>query len=422
MSPGDRLTLTAQKPAAGGRMIARHEGAVVLVAATIPGETVEAVVERVQRGTIWARTTRVIERSPDRVDTSGDGSCGGAVLAHVGYDRQLALKREIIRDAFSRIGRLSLPDDFPVFPSPVDGYRMRARLHVHRGEIGFFREGTHELCDPSITRQLLPDTIDSLHDLADALKDVPGVVVSEVEVAENCPATARALHLDLPEAADPSRLGSLRAIRGVTGVSCGSVRSYRSLVLSGSPFVKDLIALPSSTVKVSLTRHAHSFFQANRFLIADLLAAVVELVTKGRVLDLYAGVGLFAVALATRGTDVVAIEGERQSADDLKANAAGLQGVLNARHQAVETYLAVERPKGIETVIVDPPRTGLSKEALAGTIAVGAPRILYVSCDVATLARDAKLLVEAGYRVGAVSAYDLFPNTAHIESVVVFDR
>src|SRR5687767_5589567 len=106
MTPGDQLTLTIEKPAAGGRMIARHDGAVVLVSAAIPGETVAATVEKVQRGTVWARTTRVIAPSPDRIEAEGDWSCGGSVFAHVRYPRQLALKTEIIRDALTRIGRL----------------------------------------------------------------------------------------------------------------------------------------------------------------------------------------------------------------------------------------------------------------------------------------------------------------------------
>src|SRR6476659_327525 len=106
MRPGDRLTLTIEKPAAGGRMIARHEGAVVLVAGTIPGETVESAVERVQRGTIWARTLRVVEPSADRIGDAEEQPCGGNVLAHVRYARQLDIKRDIIRDAFARIGKV----------------------------------------------------------------------------------------------------------------------------------------------------------------------------------------------------------------------------------------------------------------------------------------------------------------------------
>lgn len=423
MTPGDQLTLTIEKPAAGGRMIARHEGAVVLVSAAIPGETVAATVEKVQRGTVWARTTRVIDPSPDRIEPDGDWSCGGSVFAHVRYQRQLALKADIIRDAFTRIGRMPAPDSLPVTGSPIDGYRMRARLHVVRGRIGFFREGTHVLCDPAPTRQLLPSTIDALARLTVALQRLPRGEVAEVEVSENCAADERAFHLELAPDADPSRLGSLAAIEGVTGVSCGHALNPHVLVLSGSPIIADTISVPlaSGPIAVTLSRHAHSFFQGNRFLLADLIGAVVDAVPSGRVLDLYAGVGLFSAALAARGRgDVTAIEGDRTAADDLERNVARAGGTISARHQSVETYLATDPPAGIETVVVDPPRTGMSKQALAGALALGAGRMVYVSCDVATLARDARTLVDAGYALTSVRAFDLFPNTAHVETLAVF--
>src|SRR5687767_10082038 len=123
MRPGDRLTLSVEKPAAGGRMIARHDGAIVLVSAAIPGETVDAEVEKIQRGTIWARAIRVVTASADRVMPAGDSACGGNVFSHIAYDRQLTLKRDIIRDAFTRIGRMTTRDDLPVAGSAADGYR-----------------------------------------------------------------------------------------------------------------------------------------------------------------------------------------------------------------------------------------------------------------------------------------------------------
>ena len=178
MHRGDRLTLTIERPAAGGRMIARHEGAIVFVAGAIPGEVVEAEVEKVQRGTGWAITRRVIERSPDRVPDAADGTspsdggCGGCVMAHIDYERQRAIKAAIIADAFRRLGRITLEAPVSVAASPIDGYRMRARLHVRNGRIGFFREGTHSLCQPGPTRQLRPDTLAVLTALELALKTI----------------------------------------------------------------------------------------------------------------------------------------------------------------------------------------------------------------------------------------------------------
>jgi 23S rRNA (uracil1939-C5)-methyltransferase len=425
MTSGDRVTLTVEKPAAGGRMIARHDGAIVLVSGAIPGEVVEAEVEKVQRGTAWARVTRVLQPSTDRVAVDHDWACGGNVLAHVAYGRQVALKRQILEDALIRIGRITPPADIAVAPSAVEGYRMRARLHVVNGRVGFFREGTHELCDVAATRQLLPAAVDAIRSFERRLADVSGAAVLEAELSENCAADQRALHLILDDGADPSRLGTLGAIDGIRGVSCGTANGGRPLVLTGTPEVEDTltIATADGQLSVTLTRQAHAFFQGNRYLLAPLVAAVVDEVPRGRVLDLYAGVGLFSVAIAGRGgCEVIAIEGNRASAHDLKHNAARAGGAIEARHQSVEVFLGSRRVPPIDVVIVDPPRTGMSKEALRGAIALRASRLVYVSCDVATLARDSRALVDAGYRLTAVRAFDLFPNTAHVETLAVFAR
>ncbi|MCC6989987.1 MAG: TRAM domain-containing protein, partial [Acidobacteria bacterium] len=150
---GELLTLAIERPAVGGRMIARHDGAIVLVAGAIPGERVTARVERVQRRTVFARTVEVLEASPDRVAADAGLACGGHVFAHIAAPRQAALKAEMITDAFRRQGRLEI-DAVPVSTGPADGYRTRARVHLRRGRWGFFEEGSHALCDISASRQL----------------------------------------------------------------------------------------------------------------------------------------------------------------------------------------------------------------------------------------------------------------------------
>lgn len=425
MKVGDCLTLTVEKPAAGGRMIARHDAAVILVAAAIPGERVEARIEKVQRQLAWAQTTRVLEASPDRVEAGGDWTCGGNVLAHISYERQTQLKAEIVRDALARIGRIAVPADIPVMPSPAKGYRMRARLHVADGRIGFFREGTHELCKPESTGQLLPATIDVLRACEKLLVNDAGGTVIEIELSENRPADERALHLVLRDGTDPKRMTWMTPLDGLRGVSCSSRDFGRIRVLWGEPVVHDRVdvSIADGTVAVTLARHAHAFFQGNRFLLSALVDAVLVSAPRGRVLDLYAGVGLFAVSLARRGdTRVVAIEGDGTSAYDLVGNALQAGDAIEAKHQSVEAFLAVDKRDAFDTVIVDPPRTGMSKEAMTGAIALAAPQMVYVSCDVATFARDARRLIDAGYRLSSLRAFDLFPTTAHIETLALFSR
>jgi 23S rRNA (uracil1939-C5)-methyltransferase len=388
MIAGDVIPLTIEKPAAGGPMIARVEGLVVLVTGGIPGERVRARIERVTKSVAYGVTVDIDEASPDRRAAGGDPLCGGCLYAHIAYPRQLELKRAVIEDAFARIGHLPLPEGLSVAPSPEDGYRMRARLHVRGGRIGFFREGTHDLCNARQTRQLLPATCDVLERLGASMAS-PGP--AEIDLSENVDASERVIAVD-----------------GVHG--------------EGSPYVVDRLTLGGSVV--SFRRHVLAFFQGNRFLLRDLVSHVVaQTPSEGEVVDLYAGVGLFSISAArASGVRVTAVEGDRVAAADLDSNAAASGASVAAVHDSVEGYMQRTRPDRPSAAIVDPPRTGLSREALDGAVALGAPRLIYVSCDVATLARDARRIVDAGFRIARADAFDLFPNTPHVETVVVFDR
>ena len=415
MTRGDRLTLTIERPAAGGRMIARHEGAIVFVAGAIPGEVVAVEVEKVQRGTGWAITRDVKSASPDRLTDAPDGACGGSVLAHIRYERQQEIKTAIIEDTLRRLGRITLAAPPRITGSPVDGYRMRARLHVRNRKIGFFREGTHSLCDAAPTRQLQSGTIGVLRALEASLATLERDTVSDIELSENIDASERAVHLELVEGGDPSRLATMTHVEGLTGASCAPPGSRRTQELWGSTTVTDSIG------GVRLERHARSFFQGNRFLVGSLVDHVLSQIGEAPVLDLYAGVGLFSLTAAAAGRGpITAIEGDCFAAADLRRNAAQRNDVI-VEADAVENYFQHVKPRA-GTVILDPPRTGLSKEALAGAIAVRAPRLVYVSCDVATLARDARALIDSGYEIASVRAFDLFPTTAHVETVIAFSR
>jgi 23S rRNA (uracil1939-C5)-methyltransferase len=411
MNRGERLRLTIERPAAGGRMIARHDGAVVFVSGAIPGEVVDAEIEKVQRGTAWAATRDILERSPDRVDGAPDGACGGSVFAHIAYERQRQLKSAIIDDAFRRIGRIMLESPVEVVASPVDAYRMRARLHVRNGRIGFFREGTHSLCDAAPTRQLRDDTIEVIRRLELSLAREPRQQVGDIEIAENIDASERAVHLELVPDGDASRLAAVAQVEGVTGASCAHPESARTMELFGSTTVTDQI------LGARLERHVRSFFQGNRYLLAPFVESALQHLGSGSLVDLYAGVGLFSLTAKAAGAGpITAVEGDLFAARDLKRNA---KGEITVVEMPVERFRAREKTAA---VIVDPPRTGMSKEALARAIELNAPSFVYVSCDVATLARDSRVLLDAGYRITSARAFDLFPNTAHVETVIAFSR
>lgn len=404
-------------------MIARHDGQVVLVAGAIPGETVSVRIERVEKRLAFGSVVEILQPSPDRREAGFDPACGGCGYAHIAYARQLALKGEIIADALARIGRIPLDSAVSVAGSPEHGYRMRARLHVHGGRAGFLREGTHELCEAGVTGQLRPTTVDAVAAALRALGEAAGTV-AEVDVSENIAADACAMHFELrtPEPIAVAALERVVAAAGLTG--CSARSSAGAFARSGDPSVADPLTVVTGGRATSgtLRRHAASFFQGNRYLLAGLTGHVLDAIpAEGAVLDLYAGVGLFSVSLAAAGREgITAIEGDRESGADLLRNAAPYEGRLRASVGFVEDYVRRDRPRP-GTVLVDPPRTGLSREAMDALPRLSAARVVYVSCDPPTLARDARLLVEAGYRLVSLAGFDLFPNTPHVETVALFE-
>lgn len=406
-------------------MLARHAGAVVLVSGAIPGEEVRARVVQVAKGVAYADTMEVLSVSPDRRKPLCDLRCGGSVFAHITPSGQRRLKAQIVIDAMSRLGGLTLDREPTVVPSPEEGYRMRARFHAQNGRLGFYREGSHELCEVRPTRQLLPASCDWLTAMEKALSTAGSPAVRAVEVAENQSGTFRTCHLELSAGVVPKTLVALAGATGLDGLSVSRADQYSSRVLSGSPSVTEVLTFPSrgATHSVRLTRNVRSFFQSNRFLIEPLVGHVAELVPPGPVIDLYAGIGLFGLALTAAGESAVTlVEGDVSSGADLEINAALLGDGVRVLRRKVEIFLAGESSAPDATVIVDPPRTGLSKEVISGLLALSPATLVYVSCDAPTLARDTKRFLSAGYALDALTVFDLFPNTSHVETVVRFYR
>jgi 23S rRNA (uracil1939-C5)-methyltransferase len=420
LTPGQIITLDIERPVAGGRMLARHDGQVVLVEGAIPGERVSVRVGSADKSLAQAEVVDVLQASPDR-RAAGDWSCGGRDYAHIEYERQRALKGEIVADAFRRLARTTLAAPPEVMPSPEHGYRLRARLHASNGRLGFFRKRSHALCDAGVTGQLSAGTATWIAQAELLLPAAAVSAIAEVDIAENVPETERTAHIVIRSHVDRSTWAPLA--ERLTGLSV-TAQSREAVYLAGTATVTD--RLPVTTAHdapgVTLSRHTTAFFQANRFLLAAFAQHVVGLVAGGPVLDLYAGVGLFGLAAAAAGHSAVTlVEGDRTSGADLETNAAAFGGQVRVVRRSVEEALR-GRLSGFATSIVDPPATGLSRDARAGLLRVGSARIIYVSCDVATLARDARALMDGGYALTAIRAFDMFPSTAHVETVAVLDR
>lgn len=403
MSGTGDLELVIDRPAQGGRMIARAQldgaaggaGAIVLVSGAIPGERVRARLTERRHGVAFAETIEVLHASPDRREPPFDPLCGGNLLAHIAYPRQLELKREILADAFRRQARVTLQALPPITGSPETGYRMRARLHLAGGRIGFFRERTKDVCDAVRTGQLSEQAAAVIEAAGAALMPA-AAAIEEIVLAENVAATERLLHVVFKAGAPAMEARSLT--QSIDGLSAGEVLEEH---------------LPGGA---TLRRHPESFFQGNRFLLGPLVAKVADAAGAGNLADLFAGVGLFAAEAASRGAEVIAVESDAIAGRDLVHNLSPFGLSARAVAQPVETWLG-GRGSLPETIILDPPRTGLSTEARHRLVALRPEKVVYVSCDPVTLARDVKEFLAAGYQLTQLEALDLFPNTPHVESI-----
>ena len=268
---------------------------------------------------------------------------------------------------------------------------------------------------------------------ADWIAAAEGVLIRDgleglaaVELTENVPGNERACHLILRAGVEAAPFAALVDAEPLIGVSAEQEDRAGAKVLAGSAWVSDILHVKAGDAAsaLRLRRSARAFFQSNRYLLEPLVQHVAALVPEGPIVDLYAGVGLFGLSLAAAGIDdVTLVEGDPVSGADLQGNAEAFGTRVRVERRSVESFLADARTKGPprnSTFIVDPPRTGVSKEAMAGIVQAQPARIVYVSCDVATFARDTRTLLDAGYALEGLTGMDLFPNTAHVESVAVF--
>lgn len=417
---GDLVALDIEKPAAGGRMLARLDGQIVFVSGAIPGERVTARVEFVRGGVVFARAESVDVWSPDRRTDGADRTCGGNDYAHIAYARQLALKRDLVEDAFSRIAKLSLPGGVGLHASPERGYRMRARLHVDGGQVGFYRQATHDICDAMSSGQLHDGAAAPLTAISRGLRDGKMRTARVLDLSEDVPGTGRAVQIELdPEERESGRWDRLIKVDGVTGLAVS--RRGRVISSRGDLTVADDLTVPGGTLRIR--RQVGAFFQGNRYLLQTLVDRILAAIPAGPLVDLYAGCGLFGLAHAAAGRGAVdLVESDRLSFADLEGNAETLAGTATPHGVEVERYLGDSPALEGHTVLVDPPRTGLSREVGAVLAASKTPRIVYLSCDVATLARDARKLADASFSLEEVEIFDLFPMTAHVETLAVFQR
>jgi 23S rRNA (uracil1939-C5)-methyltransferase len=420
---GEPLELHVEKPVYRGLGLARHEGRVVFVPGTYGGERVRAVVEEVGRGYARARLLELVEASPQRREPPCPyaSRCGGCCYQDLGYEAQLSVKEAILRESLQR-ARVTWDAPIEVRPSPERGWRTRAELHLAWQDdvplLGFHEAASHRVVDVLECLQLSPAMNRAARALLLALKGKGALArrLSGVELAESTDGSRLVACLvgELPVRQAVSLKPVAAAVPELTGLLALAASEQRTVLsLSGEPYVEATVG------RLRLRAHQQSFFQANRFLLGPLVDSVLALVPPGApVLDLYSGVGLFALAAAERGDAVWAVESSRWAVADAEANAkqAGLSG---ARFEAadVETALRALPARAGERIVMDPPRSGASRLAVKAITERRPSSISYVSCDPPTLGRDLFLFGGLGYRLVSLQAFDMFPDTLHLESL-----
>lgn len=444
MTGHDTATVTIEKLIPGGKGLA-HEGTLAtFVRGAIPGETVIVRPERSRHGFQEARIQDVLVPSPDRVAPPCPvySRCGGCQLQHLRYEAQLEHKRAMLRETLDRLA--GIPLDIPqVIPSPCPfGYRRTVRFTVFREAgrlaLGYYEPGSHRPVAASHCR-LVPDEMRQTIEAVDERlgQGALPLRVDAIEVRASH-ATGNTLLTFWTGPARPVRIDDLlqtfEGIPAVVGCMVYRVGSGRDggvhgkyarrmgRIVRGQDWVHD--RLDGLLFRIS----DRSFVQPNWSLAETLSRMLTRWIAPveprgARVLELYAGIGTLGLPLARAGALVTLVEANPWAVADAR-EAARINHIGRCRFRSLpaESYLEQIRPDEYDSVLMDPPRTGLSAPCLEHLIRLAPPRLVYVSCDMATLARDLKRLTQAGYRIPRLQPFDMFPQTAHLETLVELVR
>jgi 23S rRNA (uracil1939-C5)-methyltransferase len=415
----------------GGEGLAHHNQSTVFVPYVFPGELVRVVPVEEKKKFIRGRVAEVLEPAAERAEPPCPrfGICGGCHYQHIPYEAQLKFKTEILRESLARIGRIQWTQEIKTIASPPFGYRNRAQWAVRpegsppRPAVGYFQAGSSSLAPTgkcSILAPRLEETLSALDEAFRTLKvpeSIRGIECFADEAGEG-------MLLNISMARMKTSAANLvKLLREI-------VRGFTSLLVQDEETEKfDLIGPGYVQYKAAGFdfRVGHlSFFQVNRFLIDEMVRAVVGDAKGDLALDLFAGVGLFSLPLCAKFGRVIAVEGNVATARDLEANLKN-HPIARHRHTDTESFLAQWREKP-DLVVLDPPRAGVTAPALERLRAIGPDHIAYLSCDPATLARDLALLTKdaadsaARYTISNITLVDIFPQTYHIEALVRLQR
>jgi 23S rRNA (uracil1939-C5)-methyltransferase len=404
--------VTAERPAYGGLSIARLDGAVLFVKGAIPGETVDVEVDERKKDYSFGTATHIISPSADRItpECPSFGACGGCRLQHVSYKRQISLKEEVLLDCLRRVAKTEISLSPPVFGDNPRAYRHRGQFKIAGDSVGFFREKSREVVDIGECPLMIPEINGLLSGFSRLLKADRDLFrgISELHITYGDSGLALLKAGDY-RGPDTDRAAHALLAAGFGGV-CVEYRRGRPLQLGARHTAFDLGGL---RYNVSPQSFFQGHWELNRRVVALVTEELGPLAGK-RVIDLYAGAGNFSLPLALSAREVIAVEENGSAVSDGAANAR-INNIRNCRFIKCPAEQFNETG-AVHTLILDPPRLGLAARALERAVSLGAERIVYISCNPSTFARDLKKLLEM-YELESLRLVDFFPQTYHIESV-----
>lgn len=403
------IEITLTTPIYGGETMGRLEdGRAVFVPFALPGETVRVRLVDEKRGFARATLLEVLKASPLRIipRCRHFGVCGGCHYQILPYAEQLKLKESVLRDQLTRIGKIENPPVSGIVAAPEQwNYRNHIQFHLTPdGHLGFMASANPRTVIPISECHLPEAALDTLWPQLEFEAQVPLERVSLRAGDE----LMLVIESDAPE---------MPELEIQAGISVVHLRENDSVVLAGDDHI--FIEVLGRRFCVS----AGSFFQINTAMAAKMVQHLLDklrVLPTTTLLDVYCGAGLFSAFFAPKVKRVIGIEVSPSACEDFAANLDEFNNVELYEAAAEDALPHIDvRP---DVVIVDPPRAGLDKKALDALLALGSKKLAYVSCDPSTLARDASRLTSAGYTLTDVTAFDLFPQTYHIESISIFER
>ncbi|RYY74998.1 MAG: 23S rRNA (uracil(1939)-C(5))-methyltransferase RlmD [Gammaproteobacteria bacterium] len=417
-----------------GRGITKWNGKTLFVEGALAGEQISARLVRDHARYAEARMEKLLEPSPDRVQASCAhyAECGGCDLQHFKPEQQLVFKQTAVLQQLELWGGAKPKQILPPILSPTTGYRRRARLAVNydQGEVtlGFRKRNSRQVVQVDLCSVLVPELNQLLAPLKHWLTNLRAAeAVTHVELIST--ESGAALVIRHPQPLATADLDDLKTFKDIQGINIWlQAKEGTQLQDLQGQDIDPRLAYSMADFKLELDFHPHDFIQVNPAVNAKMVEQAIGLLAltgKERVLDLFCGIGNFTLPIASKCAEVIGIEAVESMVERGRENAAKL-GITNAHFLAANLLTLSEHRLNqicgkVDAILLDPPRDG-AKEIIDKLSQLSPSRIVYVSCNPATLARDAKVLLAAGYQLDSVGVLDMFPHTAHIESMALFTR